>query len=378
MNDTATTMTSRRDRVFNFSPGPAMLPTAVLERIRDELLDWNGTGCGVMEVSHRGKEFTALIDRARADLAALLGIPENYRILFLQGGATQQFAQIPLNLLPAGNCADYLVTGAWSQKALNEARRVAGNEVVIRCAGSTASENFTRIPRRDEIDAAPEAAYFHLCTNETIHGVEVFDEDDLFPSGTPLIADMSSHLLSRPIEVSRYGLIYAGAQKNIGPAGLCIVIVRDDLIGRARPGIPALFDYAVQAENDSMLNTPPTFAIYAASLVFQWLLEQGGLPAIEEINREKARRLYAAIDDSGGFYHNPVAPEVRSRMNVPFTLADTALEPSFIGTARESGLLALKGHKSVGGIRASIYNAMPLEGIDALIDFMRDFQKRFG
>jgi phosphoserine aminotransferase len=364
-------------RAWNFNPGPAVLPTEVLEQVRDELLDWHGTGCGVMEMSHRGKEFTGIAGAAEADLRTLLGIPAGYRVLFLQGGATQQFAQVPLNLL-AGRSADYVVTGSWSKKAIKEAQRFAS----VRCLASTEepgtpADGFTRLPDLSSLAVDPAAAYLHLCTNETIHGVEMADDD--LPAGlVPIVADMSSHILSRPIDVSRYGLIYAGAQKNIGPSGLTLVIVRDDLLGLAHPTIPTIMDYRVMADNGSMLNTPPTFAIYVAGLVFRWLLAQGGLAAIERINVAKAQLLYAGIDGSGGFYRNPVDVACRSRMNVPFTLADPALDAAFLAGAKEAGLLGLKGHKSVGGMRASIYNALPLAGVEVLVDYLQDFAKRNG
>ncbi|MBK5915626.1 3-phosphoserine/phosphohydroxythreonine transaminase [Rhodocyclus purpureus] len=356
-------------RVWNFSAGPATLPLPVLERIRDELLDWHGAGMGVMEMSHRGKQFTSIIEAAEADLRELLNIPANYRVLFLQGGATQQFAQIPMNLLGAGRSADYIVTGAWSKKAFAEAKRFGA----VRCAASTEAEGFLNLPKAHDFDAA--AAYVHLCTNETIHGVEYL-ADPVLPGAAPLVADMSSHLLSRPVDVSRYGMIYGGAQKNVGPAGLTLVIVRDDLVGHAPASIPTVMDYAVQAANGSMLNTPPTFPIYAAGLVFQWLKAEGGLAAIDRVNAEKAALLYACIDNSGGFYRNPVDPACRSRMNVPFTLADPALDAAFLAESQQAGLVGLKGHKSFGGMRASIYNALPLSGVQALVEFMNEFARR--
>jgi len=361
-------------RIWNFSAGPAVLPEAVLAQARDEMLDWHGAGLGVMEMSHRAKEFSSIIEQAEADLRDLLDVPVNYKVLFLQGGATQQFAQIPLNLL-AGGSADYLLTGSWSAKALKEAQRVAGDTGRVRCAGSTESAGFQRLPTAAEIDLDPHAAYLHLCTNETIHGVEVPPEFAL-PKNVPIVADMSSHILSRPVDVSRYGLIYAGAQKNIGPAGVTLIIVREDLLGRAPSNLPSVMDYAVMAEHGSMLNTPPTFAIYVAGLVFQWLKKQGGLAAVERGNAEKAALLYACIDDSAGFYRNPVNPSCRSRMNVPFTLAETALDAVFLAESRAAGLASLKGHKSFGGMRASIYNAMSLDGVRALVDFMNDFSRR--
>ena len=357
-------------RIFNFSAGPAVLPTPVLEKARDELLDWHGRGMSIMEMSHRGKDFTGVIEAAEADLRTLMGIPSNYKVLFLQGGATQMFAQIPMNLL-AGGTADYVVTGSWSKKAIKEAQRVGK----ARLAGSTEADAFTRLPGVGELSFDPSAAYVHLCTNETIHGVEMFDLPET-PAGVPVVADMSSHILSRPMDVSKYGLIYAGAQKNIGPAGLVIVIVREDLLGKAAPTTPTVMDFSVMAENGSMLNTPPTFGIYLAGLIFKHLLAEGGLAAVEAANVAKARRLYDAIDGSCGFYRNPVAVDCRSRMNVPFTLADGALDAAFLAAAAERRLEGLKGHKSVGGMRASIYNAMSLEGVDALVELMQDFAAR--
>ncbi|RMD80526.1 MAG: 3-phosphoserine/phosphohydroxythreonine transaminase [Gammaproteobacteria bacterium] len=358
-------------RVYNFSAGPATLPEPVLRQVQEELLDWHGTGMSVMEMSHRGKAFRGIAEQAEADLRRLMGIPEDYRVLFLQGGATLQFAQVPLNLLPEGGSADYVVTGSWSKKALAEARRLGR----VRVAASTEAEGFTTVPPQEGWEADPGAAYLHYTPNETIQGVEFHWVPDT--GGVPLVADMSSTILSRPVEVGRFGLIYAGAQKNVGPAGLTLVIVREELLGRARPGIPSLLDYAVQAEAGSMYNTPPTFAWYVAGLVFRWLLDQGGLAAMAERNRRKAAKLYAAIDGSG-FYRNPVDPTARSWMNVPFTLADPALDELFLREAEEAGLVNLKGHRSVGGMRASLYNAMPEEGVDALVQFMAEFERRHG
>ena len=357
-------------RIFNFSAGPAVLPTAVLEQVRDELLDWHGTGMGIMEMSHRGKDFTGVINEAEADLRELMGIPSNYRVLFLQGGASQQFAQIPMNLLD-GRSADYIVTGSWSKKAYKEAQHVGS----VRMAGSTEGDGFTRLPAAAELKLDPAAAYLHICTNEPIHGVEMFDLPEA-PAGVPLVADMSSHILSRPMDVSRYGLIYAGAQKNIGPAGLVLVIVREDLLGKASASTPSVMNYATMADNGSMLNTPPTFGIYLAGLIFKNLKAQGGLAAVEQANIAKAKRVYDAIEGSGGFYRNPVAADCRSRMNVPFTLSNPALDAEFLAEAAERRLAGLKGHKSVGGMRASVYNAMSLEGVDALVALMQDFAAR--
>ncbi|NJD23988.1 MAG: 3-phosphoserine/phosphohydroxythreonine transaminase [Betaproteobacteria bacterium] len=359
-------------RVWNFSAGPAALPEEVLRQAQEELLDWHGAGCGVMEMSHRGKEFTSIVETAEADLRELMGIPAHYKVLFLQGGATQQFAQIPMNLL-AGRSADYIVTGSWSKKAFKEAQRIGS----VRLAASTEGDGFTRLPTAEEIRLDPFAAYLHVCTNETIHGVEI-PAERIADTGVPLVADMSSHILSRPVPVEKFGLIYAGAQKNIGPSGLTLVIIHRDLLGMAPLSIPSVMDYSVMAENGSMLNTPPTFAIYIAGLVFQWLKRQGGLAGIAAVNTEKARILYDAIDSSGGFYSNPVDPDCRSAMNVPFVLADPELDTTFLAESKAAGLMALKGHKSVGGMRASIYNAVPLAGVQALVDFMNDFARRNG
>ncbi len=362
------------ERIYNFSAGPAALPEEVLAQARDEMLNWRGCGMSVMEMSHRGKDFTAIIEQAEADLRELLAVPANYKVLFLQGGATMQFAQVPINLLN-GKSADYLVTGAWSKKAFKEAQKIGA----ARLAGSTESGNFTRLFHRGEIAIDPAAAYLHVCTNETVQGVEVLSDANLpgISDSIPLVADMSSHVLSRPVDVSRYGLIYAGAQKNIGPAGLTLVIVRDDLLGHAPAHTPTMLDYAVHAEHGSMLNTPPTYAIYVAGLVFQWLKRQGGLAAIEQIAIAKARLLYEAIDASS-LYRNPVDVSCRSRMNVPFTLTRPGLDETFIAEAKKQGIAYIKGHKMVGGMRASIYNAMPLEGVKALVDFMAYFEKEYG
>ena len=359
-------------RIWNFSAGPAALPEEVLRQAQEELLDWHGAGCSVMEMSHRGTDFMSILDQAEADLRELMGIPEQYKVLFLQGGATQQFAQIPMNLL-AGRSADYIVTGSWSKKAFKEAQRI-GN---VRCAATTESSGFTRLPVAEEIKLDPFAAYLHVCTNETIHGVEI-PAERIADTGVPLVADMSSHILSRPVNVEKFGLIYAGAQKNIGPSGLTLVVVHRDLLGMAPLNIPTVMDYAVMAENGSMLNTPPTFGIYIAGLVFQWLKRQGGLSGIATVNAEKARILYSAIDDSDGFYTNPVDPDCRSAMNVPFILANADLDAGFLAEAKAAGVLGLKGHKSVGGMRASIYNAVSLEAVQALVAFMNDFAKRNG
>ncbi len=355
-------------RVHNFSPGPATLPLEVLEQARDELLDWRHSGMSVMEVSHRGKAFMQVAAEAETDLRDLLGIPPSHAVLFLQGGATAQFSFVPLNLTAAGATVDYIDTGHWSRKAIAEARRFCRVNVAAE-AGSPP----VRVPRQEELRLSPDAAYLHYTPNETIGGVEF---GYLPQSGAvPLVADMSSSILSEPVDVRRFGLIYAGAQKNIGPSGLTVVIVRRDLLGRARPGCPAVFDYAAVEAEHSLLNTPPTFAWYLAGLVFKWLKAQGGVAAMGERNRLKSARLYAAIDGSR-LYRNPVAPDARSRMNVVFTLADPALEGPFLEQAAAAGLQNLKGHRAVGGLRASLYNAMPLAGVEALIEFMRDFERR--
>jgi len=355
-------------RVFNFSAGPAVIPEEVLTQAQQEMLDWQGSGMSVMEMSHRGKEFISIAEQAEADLRELMGIPSNYKVLFLQGGASAQFAMIPMNLAGKDATADYINTGAWSKKAISEAKRITQ----VNVAATTEEGNFTRAPAQSELKLNSSAAYLHYTPNETIGGVEF----NYIPEAgnVPLVADMSSTILSRPVDVSRFGIIYAGAQKNIGPAGLTVVIIRDDLIGK-KDNLPAIFDYKNQAENDSMLNTPPTYAWYIAGLVFQWLKRKGGLTGMAEINKRKADKLYAAIDNSA-FYQNPVEIASRSWMNVPFTLANADLDADFLSEAKTHGLVTLKGHRSVGGMRASIYNAMPEEGIDALIAFMADFEKR--
>ena len=357
-------------RVYNFAAGPAMLPFEVLEQARAELLDWRGAGMSVMEISHRSREFVAVACEAEADLRDLLAIPKHYKVLFLQGGATLQFACIPLNLAPVGATVDYVNTGAWSKKAIGEAKRHASVNVI---ADGAASEYFA-IPPESGWQKAAGAAYLHYTPNETISGVEFHFVPE---AGVPLIADFSSTILSRPVEVERFGLIYAGAQKNIGPSGLTVVIVREDLLGRARPGIPGVLDYQAVAAEGSMLNTPPTFAWYLAGLVFKWLKAAGGLAAIGARNRAKAEALYGYIDGSG-FYSNPIERTARSWMNVPFRLADPKLEGAFAREAALAGLTNLEGHRSVGGMRASLYNAMPLEGVEALISHMRGFAKRHG
>jgi phosphoserine aminotransferase len=358
-------------RIYNFSAGPAVLPEEVLAQARDEMLDWHGSGMSVMEMSHRGKEFIAIAQQAEADLRELMGIAANYKVLFLQGGATAQFAMVPMNLLRGRKSADYVNTGEWAKKAIKEAKKF----LAVNVAASAEDKHFTYAPKQAQWKLDPGAAYVHYTSNETIGGVEFNWIPDA--GGVPLVADMSSNVLSRPVDVSKFGLIYAGAQKNIGPAGLTIVIVREDLIGETVPGTPTMFDYKVQADAESMYNTPPTYAIYIAGLVFQWLKKKGGLEGIEKANIAKSGLIYDVID-GGTFYHSPVAKQDRSRMNVPFTLKDAALDEAFLKQAKSHGLIQLKGHRSVGGMRASIYNAMPVEGVRALTGFMKDFAAKHG
>lgn len=357
------------DRIFNFSAGPATLPQAVLEQARDELVNWRGSGMSVMEMSHRGKEYMSIHAEAEADLRELLGIPTNYKVLFLQGGASAQFAMVPMNLLRGKTSADYLNTGEWSKKAIKEAKKFADVNIVA----SSEDKNFTYAPAQNAWQLDPNAAYVHYTPNETIGGVEIFWTPET--GNVPLVADMSSNILSRPVDVAKFGLIYAGAQKNIGPAGLTIVIVREDLLGETLKGTPTMFDYKIAADNDSMYNTPPTFAIYIAGLVFKWLRAKGGLAAMEKENIAKAALLYDFLDTSE-FFISPVARENRSRMNVPFTLKNTDLDEEFLKRAKARGMIQLKGHRSVGGMRASIYNAMPIEGVKTLVELMREFEKQ--
>jgi phosphoserine aminotransferase len=359
-------------RVYNFSAGPAMLPLAALEAARSELTDWQGSGSSVMEVSHRGKAFVACAAETEALLRELMGVPENYKVLFLQGGASGQFDAIPQNLAAVGDKVDFLNTGQWSAKAIKAARK---SGLVVDVLADEAASNYTTTPAPGSYAVDPAATYLHYTPNETIGGVEfgyVPDAGDV-----PLVADMSSTILSRPIDVSRFGLIYAGAQKNMGPSGLCVVIVRDDLIGRARATTPSIWDYQAMAESDSMLNTPPTFGIYLLGKILAWVKESGGLAGMAERNRAKAEALYGYIDASP-YYSNPVATDSRSWMNVPFLQARPELDKAFVAEAEAAGLTALAGHRSVGGMRASIYNAMPAEGVQALIDFMTDFERRNG
>jgi phosphoserine aminotransferase len=358
--------------IYNFSAGPAVLPHEVLLRAREELLDWHGSGMSVMEMSHRGKEFISIAEQAEQDLRQLLAIPANYKVLFLQGGAHLQFAMLPLNLLRGKPSADYVNTGEWSKKAIGEAKKFC----FVKVAASGAGKNFTAVPAFDHWDIDPNAAYLHYTPNETIGGVEF----NWVPAvgEVPLVADMSSNILSRQIDVAKFGVIYAGAQKNIGPAGLTLVIVREDLIGHAAEGTPTMLDYKTHADSESMYNTPPTYGIYMAGLVFRWLMNNGGIARMEQANVAKSQLLYNAIDSSGGFYNCPVNRPDRSRMNVPFTLKDATLDAAFLKQADAQGLLQLKGHRSVGGMRASLYNAMPLAGVHALITFMNGFSRQYG
>ena len=357
-------------RVFNFSAGPAAMPEEVLRQAADEMLDWHGSGMSVMEMSHRGKEFMSIHEAALTDLRELLDVPASHRILFLQGGGIAENAIVPMNLLGSRKTADFVVTGSWSQKSFNEAKKYGTPHLAA--SGKTA-DGFTRAPARAEWQLSDDPAYVHLCTNETIDGVETFEIPDL--GDVPLVADVSSHILSRPMDVAKYGVLFGGAQKNIGMAGVTVVIVREDLLDRALSICPSAFEWKTIAANNSLYNTPPTYAIYIAGLVFQWLKRQGGLEAIEARNIEKAKLLYDTIDASS-FYLNKVEPAARSRMNVPFFLADETRNEDFLAGAKARGLLQLKGHKSVGGMRASIYNAVPLEGVKALVEYMKDFEQR--
>ena len=363
-------------RVFNFSAGPAALPEPVLKQAAEEMLDWHGSGMSVMEMSHRGPEFISIYEEAVALLRELLAVPANYKILFMQGGGLAENALVPLNLLGPSAKADYVVTGSWSKKSYKEAQRYGDIQLAADAAAvSSGDGKYRGIPPVSSWKLRPDAGYVHICNNETIDGVEFFFTPDT--GAVPLVADVSSHVLSRPLDVSKYGAVYGGAQKNIGPAGLTIVIVRDDLLDRALPLTPTAFEFKTVAENDSMYNTPPTYAIYIAGLVFRWLKEQGGLQGMEKRNIEKASLLYETIDASG-FYSNTVARDARSRMNVPFFLKDETLNADFLKGAKERGMIQLKGHRSVGGMRASIYNAMPIEGVRALVSYMQEFEKTRG
>ena len=356
------------DRIFNFSAGPAILPAEVLQQARDEMLDWHGSSMSVMEMSHRGLEFMSIAAKVESDLRELASIPVNYKILFLSGGASSQFAMVPMNLLRGKKSADYINTGEWSQKAIKEAKKYCA----VNIAASSEKENFSCVPTQDRWTLDPAAAYVHYTPNETIGGVEFNWVPDV-DAQVPLVSDMSSSILSRPLDVARFGLIYAGAQKNMGPAGLTIVIVREDLLGVTLPGTPTMFDYKIHADNDSMYNTPPTYAMYIMGLVLEWLKRNGGLIAMEKVNIAKAKLLYDLLDASD-FYHCPVVESDRSRMNVPFTLKNPSLDGTFLQQSQARGLIQLKGHRSVGGMRASIYNAMPIEGVARLVEFMQEFE----
>ena len=358
-------------RVFNFSAGPAALPEPVLREAAEEMLDWHGSGMSVMEMSHRGKEFLGIHAEAQSLLRELLNVPANYRILFMQGGAIGENAIVPMNMLRGRKGADYVDTGEWSRKSIQEAAKYCA----VNVAASAKATGYTSIPPRDSWKLEPGAAYVHICANETIGGVEYHFTPEV--GEVPLVADMSSNLMSRPVSVAKYGLIYGGAQKNIGPAGLTIVIVRDDLLGGAHPLTPSAFNYKEQSDNDSMLNTPPTYAIYIAGLVFRWLKARGGLVAMEKHNRAKAALIYDYLETTD-FYASPVAKDCRSLMNVPFKLRDASLDDAFLKGAQERGMVQLKGHRSVGGMRASIYNAMPVEGVQALVAYMKDFEANHG
>jgi len=363
--------TAATTRIHNFSAGPAVLPLEVLEAVQRDLIALPGVGMSVLEVSHRSAAFDEIIEGCEADLRKLGNIPENYRVLFLQGGASLQFSMVPMNLLPEGGSADYIVTGVWAEKAVKEAKRVGA----VNIAASTAAEKFTRVPQPAEITLDPQAAYVHFTTNNTIYGTQWHYTPDT--GGVPLVADASSDIFSRPIDVAKYGLIYAGAQKNLAPAGLTLVIIREDLLSRAPSGLATMLQYAVHAENKSLYNTPPVFPVYVMRLVLAWLLKNGGLEAIEEVNSRKAGKLYAEIDRTG-FYRGHATPDSRSRMNVTFRLPSEELEKKFAKDSTAAGLDGLKGHRSVGGLRASIYNAFPEAGVDALVQFMQEFERRNG
>jgi phosphoserine aminotransferase len=360
-------------RVHNFNAGPSILPVSVLEKAQAEMLDYQGCGMSVMEMSHRSKEFESIIQTAESDLRELLGIPANYKVLFLQGGATLQFAMLPMNLRPAGASADYIVTGSWSKTAWKEAAKLGPTSAAF----NGEAGNFTRLPEQSEYKFDPKAAYLHFCHNETIHGVE-FKTEPLPAEGVELVCDMSSDFLSQPVDVSKYAMIYAGAQKNAGPAGVVVAIVREDLLARVPEKLPVMLDYKLLAESGSLHNTPPCYAIYIVGLVMKWLKDLGGLPAIQKINQEKASLVYNAIDASGGYYRGHAVPAARSIMNVPFRLPSEELEDLFVKESKKAEMIGLKGHRSVGGLRASLYNALPVESAGALAEFMVDFQRRNG
>jgi len=359
-------------RVHNFNPGPAALPLEVLQQAQAEMLDYKGTGMSVMEISHRSKEFEAVINEAQTDLRDLVGIPANYKILFLQGGASMMFAMVPMNFRPAGFSADYIVTGTWSKKAYKEAQKLG----ITKAAASIEADNFNHLPAQSELKLDPEAAYLHFTSNETIHGVEYFNEP-VAPEGVPLICDASSDFISRPVDISRYAMMYAGAQKNAGPAGVVVAIIREDLLERVPANLPNLLDYKILAEENSLLNTPPCWSIYIVGLVLKWAKKLGGLPAIEKRNQAKAGLVYQAIDESGGFYRGHAKAD-RSRMNITFRLPTEALEDQFASEAKKANLIGLKGHRSVGGLRASLYNAVEIQAVEELTKFMKEFQKKNG
>ncbi len=366
-------MSTTIKRVYNFNPGPATLPLPVLKQAQEEMLDYKGTGMSVMEISHRSKEFEAIIQGAEADLRELLAIPANYKVLFLQGGASLQFAMVPMNLRPAGASADYILTGSWGKKAFDDAQKLGA----VHASATTKASNFDHLPAQGELELDPKAAYLHFTSNETIQGVE-YTAEPVPPAGVPLVCDASSDFISRPVDISKYGLIYAGAQKNAGPAGVVTVIIRDDLLEKVPANLPSLLDYKLLAADGSLYNTPPCYAIYIVGLVLKWVKEIGGLKEIANRNQKKAGMIYKAIDDSGGFFRGHAKPESRSVMNVTFRLPSEALEEQFTSEAKKHDLIGLKGHRSVGGIRASIYNAFPVEGTEALVNFMKEFQQKNG
>jgi len=366
-------MTTEPKRVHNFNAGPAGLPLEVLQQAQAELLNFKGTGMSVMEISHRSKEFEAVIHEAESDLCELLAIPSNYKVMFLQGGATLQFAMTAMNLRPAGASADYVLTGAWSKKAIDEAQKLGA----VRIVASSKASNFNYLPSQDELDLDPNAAYLHFTSNETIQGLE-YHTEPVPPDGVPLVCDGSSNFLSRPLDISKYGLLYAGAQKNVGPAGVVVAIIREDLLERTPANLPAMLDYKLLADGGSLYNTPPCFAIYMVGLVLKWIKNMGGTEAIAKRNQAKAALVYNTIDQSGGFYRGHAKPENRSLMNITFRLPAEPLEEQFASEAKKSGLVGLKGHRSVGGLRASTYNAVTMEGAQALSDFMQEFQRRNG
>ena len=360
------------DRIYNFGAGPAVLPEPVLEEAQQNLMALPGVGMSVLEISHRSKAFDAIIQGCEADIRKLAGIPPDYQVLFLQGGASMQFSMVPMNLLPSGGKADYIVTGSWSKKAVKEAQKAGTAQV----ACTTEADNFTRIPAQSELKLDPAAAYLHFTSNETIHGVEWKREPEA--GAVPLVCDASSDIFSRPIDVSRYAVIYAGAQKNLGPSGVTLVILRNDMLERVPKNLPTMLDYKIQAENKSLYNTPPVFGVYIMRLVMKWLLDRGGLEGVGRANAEKAKLLYDALDTSGGFYRPHARPDSRSNMNVPFRLPSEDLEKQFVSEATKAGLDGLKGHRSVGGIRASLYNAFPKKGVEALVSFLKEFARKTG